>query len=151
MLTFQGGPPIFNFLLYFDRKQGNCKIHLSFYFWDKLLFWANTLQSRQGITLGRHNAVPQTVPKPSQDDTQTMPKRSQTDAQTIQNDLRTMPRPSQSHAQTIQTILTQEKQQIICILGFFYKTKKENTSCSKTKLFLYVFNKLFRANRSYGS
>ncbi len=52
-----GGPPIFNFLLYVDTKQGYCKIHLSFYFWDKLLFWANTLQSRQGITLGRHNAV----------------------------------------------------------------------------------------------
>ena len=39
------------------KKQGNCKIHLSFYFWDMLLFWANTPQSWQGITLGRHNAV----------------------------------------------------------------------------------------------
>ena len=52
-----GVPPFSIVSCIFIKHKGNCKIHLSFYFWDKLLFWANTLQSRQGITLGRHNAV----------------------------------------------------------------------------------------------
>ena len=57
ILDFWGGPPFSIFFCILIKNKGNCKIHLSFYFWDKLLFWANTLQSRQGITLGRHNAV----------------------------------------------------------------------------------------------
>ena len=52
-----GVPPFSIFSCIFIKNQGIVKSNLSFYFWDKLLFWANTLQSRQGITLGRHNAV----------------------------------------------------------------------------------------------
>ena len=39
-----GGPPFSIFSCISIKNQGNCKINQSFYFWDKLLFWANTLQ-----------------------------------------------------------------------------------------------------------